>query len=321
MNLYDYIRKNIPEGWEELFRIADPEIKQISDLLEKEKNKGYRIVPDMENIFRVFNMCKPEDIKVVIFGQDCYHQILSNGKPRALGLSFSVSKEDTIPGSLLNIYKEIKNCYSNSIIPPHGDISGWVEQGVFLLNSSLTCRANEPNSHSKYNLWLPFIDRFIKFLSSVIKTPIFVLWGKEAQKLETLIQKGFRNILMGVHPSGLSANRGFFGCNHFKMINDILKVQNKQEIQWLEQESTLSELYMKYFTETIPDKEIEDFYTHYEKYYIKNEKQSLKEYTISMLIQGFYIQNAYTFSYEEYLKMIKDKFDIEKKGFFTYLQV
>jgi uracil-DNA glycosylase len=275
----------------------------------------------MGNIFRVFYMCKPLDVKVVLLGQDPYHQMLSNGKPRALGFSFSVSKEDTIPGSLLNIYKEIKNCYPSSIIPSHGDISGWVTQGVFLLNSSLTCRANEPNSHSKYNLWMPFIDRFIKFLASVTKTPIFVLWGKEAQKLDTMIEKGFRNILRGVHPSGLSANRGFFGCNHFKMINDILKTQNKQEIQWLEQELSLSELYIKYLTETVSNEEIEQFYSHYESYYVKNDKQSIKEYVISALIQGVYVQNKYPFSYEEYLKKIKDKFDIEKKNLLICLTI
>ena len=321
MSLIEYVRQHTFSGWEELFRIADPEILQISELLDKEKSKGHRIVPDMENIFRVFDMIKPENVKVVIVGQDCYHQILPGNKPRALGFSFSVARDDAIPSSLHNIYKEIKNSYPNSIIPTHGDISHWVEQGVLLLNISLTCRANEPNSHSKYNLWMPFIDRFLKFLSSVNKSPIFVLWGKEAQKIDTPIEKGFRNILKGVHPSGLSANRGFFGCNHFKIINDILVSQNKSEIKWLEQELTLSELYIKYFVETIPNEEIEPLIEYYKSYYTENKDISLKEFTIDMLIKGFYQQNNYTLNYEEYLKEIKNKFEINKKSFCECLKL
>jgi uracil-DNA glycosylase len=319
MDLYTYIHNNIPKGWEELFRVAEPEIQQISDLLEKEKSKGYRLVPNQENIFRVFELCKPEDIKVIIVGQDCYHQLLTNGSPRALGFSFSVSRDDVIPSSLHNIYKEIKNCYPSSIIPNHGDLMDWVNQGVFLLNMSLTCRVNEPNSHSKYNLWLPFIDRFLKYLSSINKDAIFVLWGKEAQKLETPIEKGFRHILKGVHPSGLSANRGFFGCNHFKLINDILISKNKKPIQWLEQELTLQELYMKYFIQNVSKTVIESLVPHYQSYYNESSKNvSIEEFCIEMLLKGVHQQKASDISYEEYLKQVKDKF-IKEDDFYNSL--
>ncbi len=235
-DLYTYIYQNIPSGWEELFKSAQVEIQQISDILEEEK-KTYRIVPDQENIFRVFYMCKPQDLTVVITGADPYFQILPNGKPRALGFSFSVSKDDTVPSSLLNIYKEIKSNYPDSVIPKHGDISHWVPQGVFLLNASLTCRAGEPGSHvNKYKLWTPFINKFVKFMATVNKNLIWVLWGKDSQKFEELIDKSFHNIMVSAHPSGLSASRGFFGCNHFKMINEKLISLSRKPIIWLQQE-------------------------------------------------------------------------------------
>lgn len=236
MDLLTYIMQNIPSGWEDLFKSSISELKQISDILEEEK-KSYRIVPEQENIFKVFELCKPKDLTVVIAGQDPYFQILPNDKPRALGLSFSVSKEDSIPSSLHNIYKEIKNCYPDSIIPLHGDISHWVPQGVFLLNAGLTCRAGEPGSHvGKYKLWSPFINKFIKYIATINKDILWIMWGKDAQKFTEMIDKSFNNIYEAVHPSGLSASRGFFGCNHFKIINEKLKELNRVPIKWLEQE-------------------------------------------------------------------------------------
>jgi len=317
MDLLTYIYQNIPEGWDELFRISKPEIKQISDLLEKEKVK-YRIVPDQPNIFKVFNMCRPENIKVVIIGMDPYPQLLSNGKPRALGYSFSVSKEDAIPSSLQNIYKEVKNCYPKSIVPSHGDISEWVSQGVFLLNSCLTCRVGEPGSHTKYKLWLPFFDRFLKYLSSVNKDVIFVLWGNDAQKYESMIEKGFRNILKAVHPSGLSAMRGFIGCNHFKMINDILVKQNKKEIKWFEMEKELTELYVEYFAKNVEKSEMEQLTNYYKSYYdmLENKTVSLEEYTIYILTKTIYDNSSKSDSYEVYLKNIRERFEKEKVNFY-----
>jgi len=236
MDLYTYTYQNVPEGWEDLFKSARAEIQQISDILEDEK-KTYRIVPDQENIFRVFYMCKPQDLTVVITGADPYFQMRPEGMPRALGYSFSVAKDDKIPSSLQNIYKEIKSCYPDSIIPKHGDISHWVPQGVFLLNASLTCRLGEPGSHvNKYKLWTPFINKFVKFMATINKNLIWVLWGKDSQKFEELIDKSFNNILNSAHPSGLSAMRGFFGCNHFKIINEKLIGMNRPPVVWLPQE-------------------------------------------------------------------------------------
>lgn len=234
--LLDFIMKYKPSGWEELFNDAYEEISNISEILEREKAGGYRIVPDIENIFKVFYLVNPKDVKVIIWGQDPYHQILHTGKSRAQGLSFSVDKSDDVPGSLLNIYKEIINNYPTtpeSRLPKNGDLTHWVYQGVFLLNSCLTTRADIPNAHSKYILWHPFIDKMLRFLSKFNKNIIHILWGKEAQKLEKLISATSKSMLIGPHPSGLSAYRGFIGCGHFKTINDMLKAQGKTEIIWM----------------------------------------------------------------------------------------
>jgi uracil-DNA glycosylase len=320
MDLYSHTKQNVPKGWEELFRIADPEIKQISDLLNKEKSKGFRITPEMENIFRVFHMCKPENIRVIILGQDPYAQVLPSGKLKALGFSFSVSKEDAIPSSLHNIYKEVKNNYPSCIIPKHGDISDWVSQGVFLLNSCLTCRVNEPGSHTKYKIWLPFIDRFLKYLSSVNKDVIFALWGKDAQQFETMIEKGFKNILKAVHPSGLSASRGFFGCGHFKQINDIIISVNKKNntkylpIKWLEKEKTLSETYIQHFSKETNIEEMEHLKSHYLKSYEEvkhNFEFTLEEYTIYAMSMTVYSQSKREETYEDFLGVLKEDFDSE----------
>jgi uracil-DNA glycosylase len=283
MDLYTYIFQNIPAGWEELFKNAQVEIQQISDILEEEK-KVHTIVPSQENIFRVFYSCKPQDLTVVITGADPYFQILPNGKPRALGFSFSVSKDDNIPSSLLNIYKEIKNNYPDSVIPKHGDISHWVPQGVFLLNASLTCRSGEPGSHvNKYKLWTPFINKFVKFMATVNKNLIWVLWGKDSQKFEELIDKSFHNIMVSAHPSGLSAMRGFFGCNHFKMINEKLISLKRKPIIWLEQKCS----YIKetdIILDIITDKDLSYLQDFYSSFNYMN--MDIKYFAISSYIQN-----------------------------------
>jgi len=234
--IYDLVKNFVPEGWDELFKIADVELYDISEIIESEIAKGYRILPDKHNILRIFYEMDPRDITVCIIGMDPYPQLLPSGKPRAQGLSFSVSKEDAIPVSLMNIYKEIINCYPETPlerIPKNGDLIEWVHQGVMLLNVCLTCRLNEPGSHAKYKLWHPFLDKFLSFIAAYNKQIIFVMWGNDAQKMETMIGRNFKNMLMGPHPSGLSAYRGFIGCEHFKKINEMLRGQGKTEIIWM----------------------------------------------------------------------------------------
>jgi uracil-DNA glycosylase len=235
-SVYDIVKAFPPDGWEDLFKEVDNEIKNISDFIEREIEKGLRILPDKHNILRIFYEMHPSDIKVCIIGMDPYHQLLVNGKPRAQGLSFSVSQEDEIPSSLMNIYKEIFNCYPDTPkerIPKNGDLIEWVHQGVMLLNVCLTVQLNAAGSHSKWDLWHPLLNKMFPYISKFNKHVIFVMWGKDAQKMETMISKNFKNMLMAPHPSGLSAYRGFIGCEHFKTINEMLKKQGKSEIVWV----------------------------------------------------------------------------------------
>jgi uracil-DNA glycosylase len=234
--IYDMVKNFPPEGWEELFKDADEELKNISELVERDVQKGIRILPDKHNILRIFYEMHPSEVSVCIIGMDPYHQLLNSGKPRAQGLSFSVCKEDVIPSSLMNIYKEIFNCYPDTPIeriPKNGDLIRWVHQGVMLLNVCLTVQLNNAGSHSKYDLWHPLLNKMFPFLSKFNKDIIFVMWGKDAQKMEKMVSKNFKNMLMGPHPSGLSAHRGFIGCGHFKTINDMLKIQGRCKIEWV----------------------------------------------------------------------------------------
>jgi len=276
------LNTDVPEGWEDFFKNVSPELKYISEFLSQEKG---RIVPDRENIFRVFHMCPPEKVTVVVLGQDPYPQVLPGGKCQALGLSFSLSRDAPIQPSLMNIYKEISSNYPLSVTPNHGDISHWVSQGVFLLNASLTCRAGEPGSHSgKYKLWAPFMNKFVKYMSTINKNIIWVLWGKEAQKLVDMIDKSFVNILQANHPSGLSAYRGFFGCNHFKIINDSLKTYNKPIIHWLDQEIP-HKAEFEAMTDMIPESqitEIIDFYNSRNEFNLEKKTFSLYIYLDSL---------------------------------------
>jgi uracil-DNA glycosylase len=220
----------VPPGWESVFTDAVMELTQISELIDVEAKKSM-IVPLKRHIFRALEVLPMSKVRVVIWGQDPYHQLLSYGEPRAVGLSFSVARSDTVPRSLVNIYKEISDNIPDFVIPTHGDLRNWSQQGVLLLNSSLTCRVNEPNSHAKYMIWLPFITRLIKGIEIHRPNCIHLLWGKEAQKLKQYINnKGI--ILTASHPSPLSAERGFFGCQHFSQVNRILTDLGESPIDW-----------------------------------------------------------------------------------------
>lgn len=322
MDLYTQTYNNIPKGWEELFMNAEPEIQHISELLETEKNKGKRIVPLQENIFKIFHMCPPEKLTVVIVGQDPYPQILSSGQPRAQGLSFSVSKEDEIPSSLRNIYKEIANCYPDSEEPKNGDISHWVSQGVFLLNVCLTCEAYAPDSHAKYKLWMPFVTKFLKFMTSVNKDLIFVLWGGQAQKLEDYVEKGFKNILKAVHPSGLSANRGFFGCGHFKIINEMLTKFGHPNIEWLPRKKSMKELLITLLSKYVNEEELNQLSQTYESEYssLASKTMTLQEYTVYAITYIVHSQKQ-SDTYENFLKKITEYMESHKNvfGFYDYI--
>lgn len=184
-----------------------------------------KIYPPKEEIFSALKLTSYEDTKVVILGQDPYH-----GENQAHGLAFSVNYGIKIPPSLQNIYKEL-NQEVGTYIPNNGYLLSWTKQGILLLNTSLTVRAGEANSHSKIG-WEIFTDNIIKILNEKEKPIIFVLWGNNARSKKKFITNKRHFIIEGVHPSPLSASRGFFGCNHFIEINNILKRLGEQEINW-----------------------------------------------------------------------------------------
>lgn len=220
------MKKIFHNDWEEILR---PEMekeyyKKLRAFLIKEY-KTKTIYPDMYDIFNALHYTSCKDTKVVILGQDPYH-----GPNQAHGLAFSVNPKVKIPPSLINIYKELQNdlgCY----IPNNGYLKKWADQGVLLLNTSLTVVASKPNSHSKIG-WEVFTDNIIKLLNDRKDPVVFILWGNNAKSKERLITNDRHFIIKSVHPSPLSANRGFFGSKPFSKTNEILKKLGKESIDW-----------------------------------------------------------------------------------------
>ena len=183
------------------------------------------IYPSMYDIFNALKYTDYNDTKVVILGQDPYH-----GEGEAHGLAFSVKEDIPIPPSLKNIYKELNTslgCY----IPNNGYLKKWADQGVLLLNAALTVQKDMANSHRGKG-WEIFTTEVIKKLSQREKPVIFMLWGNNAKEKRQYIDTQKHHILMSVHPSPLSASRGFFGCNHFKKANEILESMGEKPIDW-----------------------------------------------------------------------------------------
>ena len=183
------------------------------------------VYPPADDIFNAFHFTPLKDVKVLILGQDPYHEV-----NQAHGLSFSVLPGNPIPKSLQNIYKELHedlDCY----IPNNGYLIPWADQGVLLLNTALTVRAHEANSHQNIG-WEIFTDNIIKLLTTREEPVIFVLWGGNARRKKSLIDTSRHYVLESAHPSPLSAYRGFFGCKHFSKINEILQGLGKDPIDW-----------------------------------------------------------------------------------------
>lgn len=197
----------------------------IINFLEKERKKGKVIYPEQNNIFSAIHDTPFLDVKVVIIGQDPYHN-----PDQAHGLSFSVQKGIKPPPSLRNIFKELKSdC--NIETPDHGCLISWAKQGVLLLNATLTVEKNKPQSHEKIG-WQQFTDHIIQQLNQHPKPIVFLLWGSYAQKKEALIDTSKHIILKAPHPSPLSAHRGFLGCKHFSKTNALLQKAGRTPIDW-----------------------------------------------------------------------------------------
>lgn len=217
----------IEASWKEVLKseFAKPYFQQIPLHIKTEKSQGKIIYPPGSLIFNAFNKTPFDKVKVVILGQDPYH-----GAGQAHGLCFSVQNGVPPPPSLVNIFKELQDDIGVSI-PDHGNLTAWAEQGVFLLNASLTVRAGEPMSHSKIG-WAEFTDTVIKKIAGLKKNVVFLLWGKFAQEKRILIDETKHCILRSVHPSPLSAYAGFFGCKHFSKTNEYLMSKGIDPIDW-----------------------------------------------------------------------------------------
>lgn len=216
----------IVNGWK---RIIDEErekeyFKNLKSFLLEEYSKN-KVYPKKGEIFKCFELTDFKDVKVVILGQDPYHQPF-----QAHGLCFSVNKGVKIPPSLINIYKEIHNDIGCAI-PGHGNLTKWANEGVLLLNTIMSVRDSSPMSHSNKG-WEVFTDRVIKALNDDDAPKVFLLWGSPSRKKKVLITNPKHLILECAHPSPLSAYNGFFGCGHFSKTNEFLKNNGRDIVDW-----------------------------------------------------------------------------------------
>ena len=217
----------IEESWK---RVLGSEFEKdyfvkLTDFVRGEYLSGKTIYPAAKNIFNAFNLCPIDDVRVVIIGQDPYHE-----PGQAHGLCFSVESGVDLPPSLVNIYKEIESDLGHKSIT-NGDLTAWAKQGVLLLNATLTVRAHTAASHSGAG-WETFTDAVIKILAQNRKNIVYMLWGSFAQKKAEFVNPDENLILKSAHPSPLSAYRGFFGNHHFSRANEYLVAHGKSPIDW-----------------------------------------------------------------------------------------
>ena len=194
----------------------------------KQKYESEKCYPPKNMIFNALRLCNLQDLKVVIVGQDPYHQ-----PGQAMGLSFSVPRNCKVPPSLVNIFKAIKQDpkIDNFEVPKHGDLSNWAKQGVLLLNDVLTVTDSLPASH-KLSKWNEFTDFVIKCINKEKSGIVFLLWGNPAQIKGKFIDQTRHKVLTSVHPSPLSASKGFLTCQHFSLTNDYFRQNGEKEIDW-----------------------------------------------------------------------------------------
>lgn len=217
---------NLGNSWDNLLA-AEFSKDYYLDLRKKlaQEYKTRTVYPAMENIFNALKYTAYEDVKVLLLGQDPYH-----GAGQAHGLCFSVQKGIKKPPSLKNMFKELESDLG-ICEPSHGCLTDWAKQGILLLNTVLTVREGEPNSHKNLG-WTIFTDRVIELLNERSEPVIFVLWGKNAIDKLPLITNSQHYVLTAPHPSPLSASRGFLGCRHYSKINEILSSMGKSPIDW-----------------------------------------------------------------------------------------
>lgn len=218
---------NLDASWKSPLQkeFESPYMADLKAFLLREREAGKIIYPKASNWFRALDTTSLEKVKVVVLGQDPYH-----GEGQADGLCFSVQKNIRIPPSLVNIYKELKS--DLDISPPHhGNLEGWAEQGVLLLNSVLTVEAGKAASHQGKG-WEIFTDAIIKIVNEQAEPKVFILWGSYAQKKAAFVDANKNKILKSVHPSPLSAHNGFFGSKPFSKTNEFLVAHGIEPITW-----------------------------------------------------------------------------------------
>lgn len=222
------VNVRIEESWRELLaeEFAMDYFKRLTDFVRDEYASGKRIYPAGRSIFNAFDRCPVDKVKVVILGQDPYHE-----EGQAHGLCFSVPEGITPPPSLVNIFKEIKADLGKEI-PASGNLERWADQGVLLLNATLTVEAHKAGSHQRRG-WEQFTDAVIRRLAARRSNLVFMLWGSYAQKKGAFIDASHNLVLKSVHPSPLSANRGgWFGNHHFSKANEYLVSIGKEPVDW-----------------------------------------------------------------------------------------
>lgn len=214
------------DEWKDILsdEFAQPYFSHLSKLLTQEYSTK-KIYPPRAKIFRAFELCPPKDLKIIIIGQDPYHT-----EGQANGLAFAVNKNNKLPPSLRNIFKEIQSDLGRT---PNTDkdLLHWANQGILLINSTLTVEANKPGSHQNLG-WGLFTDAVIKKIATENQNLVFMLWGNHAKKKSDFINNKQHLILTASHPSPLSASQGFFGCRHFSQANRHLEIKNKKPIDW-----------------------------------------------------------------------------------------
>lgn len=216
----------IDPSWQTVLREEfDKEYFEKLIAFVKKEYAAAKIYPEGKNIFRAFELCPFNDVKVVILGQDPYH-----GPRQANGLCFSVNDGIPLPPSLQNIYKEIETDVGVQM-PKTGNLDNWSRQGVFLLNATLTVRANKAGSH-QHQGWEEFTDAVVKVISEKKEHVVFLLWGRYAQEKGRMIDRTKHCVLTAAHPSPFSAYSGFFGCRHFSKTNEYLVSTGKKPIDW-----------------------------------------------------------------------------------------
>ena len=216
----------IAEDWKEILKdeFSKPYFEELVSFVKQEYASG-EVFPAGRNIFRAFDKCPFDKLKVVIIGQDPYH-----GEGQANGLCFSVSEGVPFPPSLKNIFKEVSDDIGTPI-PRSGELDRWAEQGVLMLNAVLTVRAHNAASHAGRG-WEKFTDAVVKAIAERKQGVVYMLWGSYAQRKGAIANPKQNLILHAVHPSPLSAYRGFFGCKHFSQANNYLVSIGKEPIQW-----------------------------------------------------------------------------------------